>query len=94
LLGPAQRDFQTVSQVVGNVIPAHRQHAGVLDDAVGINDVLGRAAAEVDDQRAEFLLLVGEQRQGRGQSGKDDFIHFQLQAATTAMEFFSRLTWP
>jgi hypothetical protein len=35
----------------------------VFDDAAAINHVLGRAAADVDHERAEFLLLGREQRQ-------------------------------
>ena len=76
----AQRHFQAVGQIVGNVVAADRQHAGVPDDAVGINDVIGRAAADVNDQRAEFLLLARQQRERRGQAVEDDFVHFQLQA--------------
>ena len=80
LFRAAQRHFQAVGQVVGNMVAADRQHAGVLDDAVGIDDVIGRAAADVNDQRAEFLLLVGQQRERRGEAVEDDFVHLQLQA--------------
>ena len=61
------------------MVAADRQHAGMLDDAVGIDDVFGRAAADVNDQRAEFLLLVGQQRQRGGQAVEHDVIHLQLQ---------------
>ena len=62
------------------MVAADREHAGVLDDAVGIDDVIGRAAADVNDQRAEFLLLVRQQRERRGEAVEDDFVHLQLQA--------------
>ena len=75
----AQRHFQAVGQVVGNMVAANRQNAGVPDDAVGINDVIGRAAADVNDQRAEFLLFVGQQRERRGEAVENNFVHFQLQ---------------
>ena len=58
LLGAAERHFQTIRQIVRDMIAADREHARVLDDPVGINDIVGRPAADVDDQRAEFLLLV------------------------------------
>ncbi len=61
------------------MVAADRQHAGVLDDAVGIDDVFGRPAADVDDQRAEFLLLVRQQRERRGQAVEHDVVHLQLQ---------------
>ena len=75
----AQRHFQSVSQIVGNVVAAHRQHAGMPDDAARIHDVIGRAAANVNDQRAQFLLLARQQRQRRGEAVEDDFVHLQLQ---------------
>ncbi len=80
LFRAAQGHFQAVSQIVGNMVATNRQHAGVLDDATGINDVIRRAAADVNDQRAEFLLLVGQQRQRRRKAVENNFIHFQLQA--------------
>ena len=76
----AQRHFQAVGQIVGNVVAADRQHAGVLDDAVGIDDVIRRAAADVNDQRAQFLLLVRQQRERRREAVENNFLHFKLQA--------------
>ena len=49
------------------------------NDAAGVHDVIGRAAADVNDQRAQFLLLAGQQRERRGEAVEDDFVHFQLQ---------------
>ena len=77
--GAAQGHFQAVSQVVGNMVSANRQNARVPDDAIGIDDVIGRAAADVHDQRAEFLLFAGQQRQRRREAVENNFIHFQLQ---------------
>ncbi len=79
LLGAAERHLQAVGQVVGHMIAANRQHPGVLDDPVGIDDVVGRSAADVDDQRAEFLLLVRQQSKRGGQAVEHDVIHLQLQ---------------
>jgi hypothetical protein len=94
LFRAAQRHFQAVGQVVGNVVAADRQHAGVLDDAVGIDDVIGRAAADVNDQRAQFLLLVRQQRERRGEAVEHNFVHFQLQPLTRRMAFCRRLVLP
>ena len=76
----AQRDFQAVGEVVGDVVAANREHAGVLDDAADIDDVIGGAAADVNDERAEFLLLVREQRERGGEAVEDDFVHLNLKA--------------
>ena len=65
LFGAAQGHLQSVGQVVGNVVAADGQHAGVFDDAVAIDGVIGRPAADVNDQRAEFLLFVGRAAPGR-----------------------------
>ncbi len=40
LFGAAQGDLQTVSQVVGDVVAADGQDAGVFDNALGIDDVI------------------------------------------------------
>ena len=62
------------------MIPADGQHAGVLDNAVGINNIIGRATADIDHEGTHFLLLVAQQRQRRRQSVKDDVVNLQLQA--------------
>ena len=43
LLRTAQRHLQTVGKIVGDVVAPNGQHAGVLDDAVGIDDVIGQS---------------------------------------------------
>ena len=84
LFRAAQRDFQSVGQIVGHVIAAHRQHPGVLDDAVRVDRVIRRAAADVHHQRAHFLLFIGQQRQRRRQPVEHDCLDFQLQALDDA----------
>ena len=79
LFGETQGNFQSVSQIVRDVVAADRQQAGVLDDAIRADDVFGRAAADVNDQSAQFLLLVAQQRQRRGQSVENDVFDLQLQ---------------
>src|ERR1700722_7014084 len=61
------------------MIAAERECAGVFDDAVGINGVIRRASADVNDQRAEFLLLVRQQRERRRETVENNFLHFELQ---------------
>lgn len=84
LLGAAQGNFQSVSQIVGDVITANGQDAGVFDDAVHIDDVFGGTAADVNDQRAQFFVFVREQCQGGGQTGENNVVHFELKAFNSA----------
>src|SRR5207245_10318749 len=64
LFGPAQRHFEAISQVIGEMITANSEHTRVLDNTTRIDDVISRAAAHIDDQRAKFLLFAGEQSHG------------------------------
>src|SRR5207302_5197029 len=79
LFGETQGNFQSVSQIVRDVVAADRQQSGVLDDAIRANDVFGRAASDVNDQSAQFLLLAAQQGQRRGQSVENDVFDLQLQ---------------
>src|SRR5580765_4726096 len=62
LLRAAERNLQPVGQVVRDVVAADRQQSGVLHDAVRADDVFGGAPANVDRERAQFLLLVAQER--------------------------------
>src|SRR5258707_1769742 len=79
LLGPAERNFQTVGQVIRDMISPNSQNACVLNDAIGIHDVLSSASTDVNNQRAKFLLFIGQERQGGCQSTEHDVINFELQ---------------
>ncbi len=87
----AQRHFQAVAEVVGNVIATDGQHASVFDDAVGINNVIRRATADVNDQRAQFLLFARQQRERGSEAVENNLLHFKLQPFTRRTEFCSRL---
>jgi hypothetical protein len=80
LFGAAEGDFEAVGEVVRNVVAADSEDAGVFDDAFRVNDVFGGAAADVDDERAHFFLLIVEERKGAGEAAEDDVFDFELQA--------------
>ncbi len=80
MFGAAERHFQTVGQVVRDVIASDRQQPGVLHDAVRANDVFGRASAQVDHEGAQFLLFGAQQGQRRSQPVENDVLDLQLQA--------------
>src|SRR4030095_10809881 len=63
LLRATQRNLQAVRQIVRNVISAYREDTRVLDHTTGIHHVIRPAAANVNDERAEFFLLAGQQRE-------------------------------
>ena len=75
-----QRHLESVGEIVRDVVAADREHPGVLDDAAAIDHVFRRAAAHVEHERAEFLLLIRQKRDGRGQAVEDDRLDFELQA--------------
>ena len=79
ILRATQRHLESVGEIVRDVITADCEHPGVLDDAAAIDDVLRRAAAHVEHERAEFLLLVGQERERGGQAVEDDGFDFELQ---------------
>src|ERR1044071_4996580 len=79
LFGAAERDFEPVSQVVGDMVAADGEQAGVFHDAAGAHHVLGGAAADVDDQGTQLFLLVAQDGQRRGESVENDVFHLELQ---------------
>ena len=61
------------------MVAAHREQTGMLQDAVRANDVFGRASADIDDERAQFLLFGAQHGERRGQPVEDNVFDFQLQ---------------
>ena len=79
LLRARHRDAQTHRDVVRNVIAADREHAALFHRAVDIENVIGRAAADIDDERAEIFLMLGEDDLGGRERGEDHILHIQRQ---------------
>ena len=75
-----QRHLEAVGEIVRDVVATDREHSSVLDDAAAIDHVFRRAAAHVEHERAEFLLLVGQKRERGGQAVEHDGLDFELQA--------------
>ena len=68
---------QADGDVVGQVVAAQGEHRGVLDGPVGEDGDVGGAAADVHQADAQFLLVGGEHRLGRGQLLQHDVGHVQ-----------------
>src|SRR3954466_15533349 len=61
--------------VVGEVVAAQRDDAGVLDGAAGENGQIGGAAPDVHQRHAQLLLFVGQHRLGGGERFEHDVRH-------------------
>src|SRR5512146_3551895 len=66
--GDIQVGLEADGQIVGDVLPADGQNGDVLDLAVLKNDQVGGAGADVDQGRAGFFLLAGQNGLGGGQA--------------------------
>ena len=71
LLGLLDGRAQPDGQIVGDRVAAEADHRGVADGAVEEDGDVGRAAADVEEQHAERLLVLVEDRLGRGQRLQD-----------------------
>jgi len=60
----AVKEAQAVGDVGGQVVAAHRQHHGLPDVAAQVDGHVGRAAADVADDDAHFLLGLGQHHFG------------------------------
>ena len=70
-------DAQAERDVVREMVATDGEAAGEDDLAAHVGDVFGGARAEVEHERAEPALLVGEHRGGRGEAGEDAFLAFE-----------------
>ena len=75
LLGVGRRRAQPDRDVVGDVIAAERDDRGVPDGAVAEERDVGGAAADVDEEDAQLLLLGGQHRLRRGERLQHDVLH-------------------
>ena len=66
------------------LLPPDRDHAGVGDAAVGVEEEVGRAAADVDDGDADFFLVLAEHRLGAGERLEHDVGHGEAAALDAA----------
>ena len=77
VLGVGHGRAQPDRHVVGDVIAPQRQDRRVPDGAVAEERHVGGAAADVDEDDAQLLLVGEEHRLGRGQRLEHDVLHGQ-----------------
>src|SRR5436190_3330164 len=73
------RNAQAHRDVVGDVVAAYSKDAALFNGTVHIQNVVRRAAPNVDHERAEILLLLRQHNLRGRERGEDDVLHFQRQ---------------
>ena len=61
------------------MVAADREDAALFHRAVDIENVIGRAAADIDHERAEIFLVLREDDLGRGEGREDDILDVERQ---------------
>ena len=77
--GARHRNPQPHRNIIGDVIAADRESAALFYRAVDIKDVIGCAAADIDDKRAEIFLVLREHNLSGCEGAEDDVLHFERQ---------------
>src|SRR5438067_1105434 len=83
LLRSRHRDTQSHRNIVRDVIAADPKSSALLDRAVDIQNEIGCAAADIDNQSTEIFLLLRQDHLRRSQRGKDNVFHLQRQLLDT-----------
>ena len=79
-LGILRRRTHRYGDIVGYLVAGDRNHRGVLNGSAEEHGDVGRATTDVDDARAEFLLVVSQNRVARRQLFEHDVIDFEAAA--------------
>src|SRR5690606_15151569 len=66
-LGLGHGRAQTGGHVAGDVVATHRNHAGVGDAPIGVDQQVRGPAADVHDGDSDFLLVLAQHRVRTGQ---------------------------
>ena len=61
------------------MIAADAEDAALFHRAIHIQNVIRRAAADIDHERAEIFLMLGEHDLRGGERGEDHVLHFERQ---------------
>src|SRR5438105_5975426 len=75
--GARHWDAQPHRNVVGDVIAADCQDAALFHRAVDIKNVIGRAAADIDYERAKIFLMLRQHDLRGSERAKNDVLDFE-----------------
>ena len=85
-LGPRERQVEAVGEALGERPAPEREHAGALDAAVADERDVGRAAADVDEQRPGLADLVAAEHARHGIRLGDDLEQLEVELARDALQ--------
>lgn len=80
------RRTQGHGDVIGDLVAGDRDHRGMADRAFGEDRDIGGAAADIHQAHAQFLLVLGQHRIGRGQLLEDDVVDLEAAAAHALLD--------
>ncbi len=73
------RNAQSHRDVVRDVIAADREHAALFHRTIDIQNEIGRAAADIDHERAEIFLLLRQHHLRGRERGENNVLHIKRQ---------------
>src|SRR5947199_23524 len=84
MIDPAQQtasasDENSPADIIDERILLDSEHAALLYCAVDVENVIGRSAANIDHQRAQIFLMLGEHDLSGRQGTEDNVLHFKRQ---------------
>lgn len=86
------RRTQGHGDVIGDLVAGDQDHRGMADRAFGEDRDIGGAAADIHQAHAQFLLVLGQHRIGRGQLLEDDVVDPRPQRRTHFSMFCEAFT--
>ncbi len=75
VLGVENRSAEADGNVIGEVIAADRDDAGVDDHSFEVHDEVGRSGADINQADAEFALVGLKHGIGAGKRFEDGIVH-------------------
>src|SRR5204862_6347931 len=63
--------------IICDVIPADRETTALFHRAVDVQNVIGRAATDVDDERAEIFLMLSQYDLRGSERAEDHIFYFE-----------------
>ena len=86
VFGVLRRRAHRHGDVVGHLVAGDRDHRGVADGAVGEHRQIRGAATDVDQAHPELLLILGEDREARGELLEHHVIDLQAAALDALLD--------
>ncbi len=82
--GAGDGNAEADGDIVGDVIATDGENAGMRDGSVDVDDVIGGATADIEDEGTEVFLVLVEDDLGGGEGIDDDILDFDVGVADAA----------